>query len=360
MVKAVKNKINTQTNKEMIENYMLIITNKCNETIELTNIKNKINHNNFSILKYYEYPLLMSNNYNLQQLKDMNKEYKLKVTGNKTELTKRLYTYLKLSNSIIKIQKIARGYILNKYIKLHGPAFYDRMICNNNSDFLSMEPIEEIPYTQFFSFQDIDGFTYAFDILSFYNLLMKSENTELANPYNRKVLQKSVVQDFKSLLRLSKLLKIDIITNLKDIHEDITPKQSLDVRIVSLFQNIDALGNYSNISWFNSLTRVKLLTFVRELADIWDYRANISQETKRAICPPNGNPFGHMYYVNLLQIQDINELKENIINVLEKIVNNGIDQGSKSLGAYYVLSALTLVSADAAVALPWLYDAVIY
>jgi hypothetical protein len=46
------------------------------------------------------------------------------------------------------------------------------------------------------------------------------------------------------------------------------------------------------------------------------------------------------------------------LNVLENLVNTGINVDSKSLGAYYVLSALTLVNETAAEALPWLYQSV--
>ena len=42
------------------------------------------------------------------------------------------------------------------------------------------------------------------------------------------------------------------------------------------------------------------------------------------------------------------------------MVNKGINENSCSLGSYYVLCALTLVSQDAANSLPWLYEAVSY
>jgi hypothetical protein len=45
---------------------------------------------------------------------------------------------------------------------------------------------------------------------------------------------------------------------------------------------------------------------------------------------------------------------------MEKMVNTGIDKDNKCLGAYYILSALTLVNNDAATALPWLYEVTYY
>ena len=55
---------------------------------------------------------------------------------------------------------------------------------------------------------------------------------------------------------------------------------------------------------------------------------------------------------------NIDILRKMILDVLEKFVNSGVDKDSKSLGAYYVLGALTLVNQDAAIALPWLFQSV--
>ena len=50
---------------------------------------------------------------------------------------------------------------------------------------------------------------------------------------------------------------------------------------------------------------------------------------------------------------------EACLNIMEKLVKNGVNRPSRCLGANYVLCALTLVSPDAAEALPWLYQSVI-
>jgi hypothetical protein len=49
-----------------------------------------------------------------------------------------------------------------------------------------------------------------------------------------------------------------------------------------------------------------------------------------------------------------------MLEIMEKLVNCGIDRDSKSLGAYYVLGALTLVNTEAATSLPWLFQSVNY
>ena len=59
-------------------------------------------------------------------------------------------------------------------------------------------------------------------------------------------------------------------------------------------------------------------------------------------------------------MENMDDLRKNILDVIEKFVVTGVDKDSKYLGASYVLSALTLVNIDAATALPWLYQAVCY
>ena len=134
----------------------------------------------------------------------------------------------------------------------------------------------------------------------------------------------------------------------------------IELRILSLFQNIDALGNYSNPEWFLSLNQNQIIKLIRELADIWNYRAQLSIEIKRNICPPNADLFRNLSMSYIHTEININNVRKVVLEVLEKLVNNGIDKDSKSLGAYYVLCALTLVNTEAASSLPWLFQSVSY
>jgi hypothetical protein len=84
-------------------------------------------------------------------------------------------------------------------------------------------------------------------------------------------------------------------------------------------------------------------------------------EIKRAICPPLGNPFTRMPTYQILQtMENLDDVRKHILDVIDKFVNSGIDKDNKCLGAYYVLGALTLVNNDAATALPWLFQALCY
>ena len=221
-----------------------------------------------------------------------------------------------------------------------------------------MDELTTIEDKQFYSFKDDDGFIYGFDILSLYNLINKTDGF-VKNPFNQQPLSPKIIDNFRTLLRLSKLLKIKILTELSDITNDVSPEKSVELRALTIFQNMDALGNYTNVQWFLTLNKIQLIKFVRELVDIWQYRANISNEMKRAICHPTGNPFQTLPNYNVLQtIDNLNDIRKPILYVMERLVNSGINNDNKCLGAYYVLSALTLVNYDAATSLQWLYEAV--
>jgi hypothetical protein len=346
-----------KSNESLIDEYMNSITSNCENKMPVIKKLSKITDENISIPNLNNYNEIIKYNYNLSQLKIIAKNYKLKISGNKNQMISRIYTFLYFSSFIVKIQKIFRGTLVKKYKMLHGPACFNRKLCTNTDDFVTMEPIEEINFYQFYSYKDSDGFIYGFDINSLYNLLLKSKNNDsFFNPYNRNVIPKTIVNSIKSIVRLSKLLKIELNLQFEDDTQNVSNEKAIELRALSLFQTIDSLGNYSNPQWFLSLNRNQLIKMVRELCDIWNYRAQLANETKRNICPPTGDPFRNLSMPYIHTEQNMCNVKKVILEVLEKLVNSGVDNDSKALGAYYVLGSLTLVNENAATSLPWLFQ----
>ena len=317
--------------------------------------KPKITDDDFEIPKFDEYEKLLKFNYRVPQLKDICKHYGQKKTGNKNELISRIFNYMKFSFHALQIQRIGRGYLQRKCNFYHGPAFIKRDLCVNETDFFTLDKLKDIPYNQFFSFKDSDGFIYGYDILSLYNLIDK--NRKARNPYNRQELPIKMKRHMRSLRRISRVLNIPINIDIKEEEDVIPPAKRLEMRIISSFQVIDSLGNYSDASWFNDMSRHDHIKFLRELVDIWEYRAQLSHHAKREICPPAGNPFTILNFNNL-PLLTIDGLKKTSISIVEILVKNGINRDSQALGAYYVLAALTLVSDSARNSLPWLYQSV--
>lgn len=317
----------------------------------------KMNQNNKTImpLNVSNYKRMFETKYKLNELKEFAKMYHLKVSGPKKMLQQRIYNYLHESSYAIRIQTIFRSYLIRKYIKVHGPALMKRGLCTNTTDFISMEPIEEIPFHQFISYKDVDEFVYGFDITSLHNLLLKS-NGVIKNPYNRNTIPEFVLKNMRSIIRVSRILRIKINLNIEDVLKQVSNETAIELRAITLFQHINELGNYSNAQWFLSLNRFQIYRFIEELVDIWNYRAQLSRNIKREICPPFGNPFMSLDIDRLIGEPNLWDIKNELLSYMESLVNSGVNVDSKSLGAYYVLGALTLVSNDAASSLPWLFQ----
>lgn len=344
---------------DSMRDYLHTLNTKCGETMEMTIVMKKTDDTTNTIPTINTYNRLLEYKYNLAQLKSFAKHYKLKITGNKHELISRIYCFLHLSSHIIKIQKIFRKFIVLKYKSVRGPAAMERTLCTNANDFITLEPIEEINFHQFISYKDIDGFIYGFDISSLHNLFLKSED-KIKNPYNRNLIPDIIFKHIRYIIRLSKLFNIPINLKFEDDTHNVSNNKAIELKAIKLFQQIDSLGNYSNANWFLSLNRNQLIKFTRELIDIWQYRAQLLPQTKRDVCPPSGNPFANLNTEYINSETNVWNVKKILLDTIDKLVNTGIDKDNKALGAYYVLSALTLVSQDAAESLPWLYQSVNY
>jgi hypothetical protein len=342
-----------------LDEYIKVINLRCENKIIKPKNPIKIEDQEISIPTIKDYTRMCNFNYNVSQLKTIAKNYKLKVGGNKNELFTRIYSFLCLSSHVTKIQSLYRGFIQKKYNFFHGPAFKNRNISTNQCDFITLEPLNDIPLDQFISYKDVDGFTYGFDIVSLYNLIFKS-GKDIRNPYNRNVIPEYVFSNIKSIIKYGRILKRKINLQIEDETANLSNEKNIELRALALFQNIDALGNYSNCAWFLSLNRNNLVKFMRELSDIWHYRAQLTIQIKRNICPPLGDPFRNINLNYILNEPNIWHVRKQILEILEKIVNSGIDKDSKTLGAYYVLGALTLVNEDAANAMPWLFQSLSY
>ena len=348
-------------NKNTTDEYMKHLTNKYSDIIQFDKgCKSKIKDCDLKIPTLQNHGDLLKFNYTLSQLKVFAKYYGLKIGGDKQDLLLRIYSHIHLSQYATNIQKLMRGNVQRLYNRLHGPAHKKRSLCTNDCDFITMEPFDKIHFHQFISYMDEDGFIYGFEIASIYNLFLKNgyDTTKVKNPYNRNFIPHTLYETINRLVKLSFVLKMDISLCIEDNSESISPVKEVELRALGLFQRIDALGNYSDPNWFLSLNSGQLVRFMRHLADIFNYRAQLTNEVKRNIFPPNGNPFWNFNMVYIQTEENMNNIKNSILEVLENFVMRGIDEDSKSLGAYYVLAALTLVNDSAATALPWLFQSV--
>ena len=318
---------------------------------------NKVNDDDFFIPTTKQYTVITILNYNVKQLKDICKHYKQKQGGNKNEIKKRLYNFLRDTHYVQKIQRLFKYKLFEKYLTLKGSANHNRNICVNETDFISLKKISEIPHYSFFSYTN-DDITYGFDVASL-KTYIDNNNTNgknHINPYDRSIIHQNKINDFFRYIKISKIFKYPIELETEKDEIIFNDNDIIRNKAVELFQHMDSLGHYTNPNWFLNLDIRKLLRFIRELHDIWEYRAQLSIETKKNIHYPNGTPFNTIMHNS----RDVNQLRKTILRIIENLTTKGSNSEYKSLGTMYVLGAFTLVCPEAASALPWLYESVVH
>ena len=324
--------------------------------------KQKIRNDKFKILSFNEYDDIVKYNYNIKQLKEICKHYKIKKTGNKDELVFRVYNFLKFSKYAVKIQSYYRGYLQRKLNFLRGPGFLKRSKCVNECDFCTLDELNKISYQQFFSFKS-NNIIYGFDICSLYNYIKKFQKEKRTleippNPYDRQSFPHEFMTIIKDYLHLSKIFKINLNIAIKDTLKNYTIQEQNKQLCLKIFQDINQLDNYANYEWFMQLNKLNIINFLKYLYDVWNHRASLSRESKISICSPYGNPFIRINigYFTILHQQSLENVRSVALKVIDNIVNKGINDEFRKLGAYYVLGTLTLVNHSVAEALPWLYE----
>jgi len=237
---------------------------------------------------------------------------------------------------------------------LQGHAYIKRSLCNNIEVFLTTVEFKDIDYYYFFSYKDLDGFIYGFNLISIHNLIIKKD---LRNPYTRNNFSVELIEQVQKRINYNKILnKINQPTI-----DQPTAINNYTSTFVTLFQKMDSLGNYTQAEWIINLNQLQLRKFLLELYDIWDYRSQLTIDSKLAICPPHGLPFREIP-IHIIQRNyniNIDLLKKFCIIIIDKLINSSPIKDNQVLGTMYVLSALTVVNQNAADAMPWLYQSVI-
>lgn len=300
-------------------------------------------------------------NHTVPQLKKVLSQFHLLVGGTKRELQTRIYIYFSLMDASTRIQKIFRGFLLRRFFQNFKIFNSLKDSCVNETDFYTFEPLANIPYFQFIAFtSEEDHKTYGFNLSSLHQYFNhNSSQKQTENPYTRSIFPLKFISQVRYICNNAMKYGVEIKLTEEDDEAEglisLTSHQNNRSRAVKLFHEIDLLGNYTNINWFMTLNGYQLIKMVDVLYDIWNYRAQIPQATKINIYPPHGNPFQFFRISSAGQVE-FTKLQNEILGLLEKFVYYGVDRDSKSLGAFYVLGAITLVNYDAANSLPWLYQ----
>ena len=315
-----------------------------------------IQTNNYTDIKYLTIEHIdYINRFNIKQLKNTLLHYGLKCSNPKKkniiEILKIFFKYQKYTDGIKRIQTTWRQYRKQNIHKYRGEAFSNRSLCNNDEDFLTFDSCSAIPDDYFVSFMDTTGFHYGFDIRSLFKIIKGDK----MNPYNRSPIPPNELERINKLMDILKYTDIELsIPNTIML----TPKEKAFQRTINTFKQIDDLGYYTQVKWFWDLNIYELRNFYINAEDIWNYRAyELTPIIKKTIVYPDGKCFNSLYKIQVSN--NINEIRELCLDEINKLIQSAINDSDRKLGAMYALSALVIVSYNAACSLPWLLDSVL-
>ena len=293
----------------------------------------------------------------LPELKQFARDLNIRVSGNKGELKQRIEDQVKKEQSSITIQKTFRRRLVYKWIKLKGT----RENCVNDTDFYTLEPMNEIPYLYFIKYVDTThNVNYGFNIKSLCTLA--SKNSKFENPYNRENMKTPFGTNMVRVVKLTNILfpQNDLLTESIALPSEQTREQvfnayydglnqmPLEQRITDLFIHIDSLGNYTNREWLTQLNQDRLYYLVLKINQLWH---RIPNSSRMRICPYI-SPFSH----DIFEPLPVQITIDMVVRMATILTHSGIDNDNKQLGAMYFLSGLTLVSQNARTQMPWLYE----
>ena len=293
----------------------------------------------------------------LPELKQFARDLNIKVSGNKSEIKQRIEDQIKKELNIIKIQKTFRRHLVKTWFKLKGT----RENCVNDTDFYTLEPLDEIPYLYFIKYADIShNINYGFNIQSLCTLA--SKNNKFENPYNRENMKTPFGTNMIKVVKLTNVLfpGNNLLNESNALPQEQTKEQAffayydalnqipLEQRITDLFIHIDSLGNYTNREWLTGLNEDRIYYLVLKINQLWH---KIPNSSRMRICPYI-SPFSTDVF-GTLPIQITIEM---VVRMVAILTHSGIDNDNKQLGAMYFLSGLTLVSQNARNQMPWLYE----
>ena len=288
--------------------------------------QNKINDLNEPVLNYKEYYKnnIILKKYKLPELKTIVKKYKLRITGNKDELIDRIETLFSKMKKAEIIQKRFRGWIVRYSFILNGEIIKNRSLCVNDSDFVTLEPLDEIPRELFYSYKDAKNFYYGFNITSLIQM-MKTKG-KLTNPYNREGFDKKTLNNMISLYNIIQLIYPE--------HRDNTNKVKLTVcsnNNANILRNLDNNPLHRNISQrlmerYNNQDGSQDYIFLHSIISNQPRRLtmndieNAVNLNNNTIQTANNNPISTRYYEPRVFNQSIlsnNILRDNYNKIIE-------------------------------------------
>ena len=293
-------------------------------------------------------------------------------------------------NKVIKLQRFIKKSLSNYKLKLLGPAFNNRSLCVNDSDFFTLDELKDIPNNEFFSFKDEKNFIYGFHIDSITQLVFKSDE-HYFEQFKKKIKNKQIIINNNSINlcyhQFIKLLcnhynkikvlnpytrflinnntKFKIITlyakkeydinKITTTNNDILPidmKLFVKNKCLEIFQKIDLYGYQTDINWLYNQNTTILKIFYKKLALLWNFEFGLNHEGRYKIAQTN-HVFNNLHDIMTSRIDKYN-LLDKILEPVNIMVSNGETEPDRQNGCIIILYAIAFINNRCILANPWL------
>lgn len=223
--------------------------------------------------------------------------------------------------------------------------------CINEADFLTFQPIREIPSHALFCIQDQTKW-FAFHIDSFAQYIHPLPKDNILNPYTRNPFHPDDIRRFYLSLKWKGLLHqtslhpaIQQCPYLQSTYYPLPFDKRIDRMIENLnFLETDYLHNTIQSKWFTDLSNSKWYQFYITILFMWNNR--LTEEIRNNL-NPHFPPFPKK---TKTPVKDSLTLCENLLYY-------GINHECCQIGASIILSSITMVNLEARKKMPYYYHA---
>lgn len=261
--------------------------------------------------------------------------------------------------SVQRLQKVWRRWSAIQRFRRQGPAANCMSLASNQTEVYSLDSLDSIPRSFFFSFADEKKNIWVFDIRSLSHLV--SEGNEIVNPYTRVPIDSKILTNIHKRIIWLRQRKYPI---LYATGENMTQEQLWNQKVLEVFFKMEALGYRASCRWFDEMSLTDHMTFYRRLHRLWNYQLGLTALEKEAIVPGYNSALSKLFRQAPDRIEgqnhDLRWWRRVNLNLIVEFLTRAPQKSQQGLGALYVLMGLVQVVPEAAEAYPWVRESLGY
>ena len=253
-------------------------------------------------------------------------------------------------------RKIQKWWALKNGLRLffqRGPAFLNRDICHNDTEIATLEPLNSVKRHYFFIIKEAGKF-WGFDIRAL--LVHYEQSGRLTNIYTTVACDNEIVEAFRKRLDNLRRWKYPLAF---ENRENLTVKQSWNLRVLDMCLRLDMLGYRIATRWFSELSMSDQKRLYLTLFNLWEKDLGLTDEKRAQLVPDYLSPANKLFRWNpetTVTKSDLDSMRRTNLNIIERLISSAPEQSDKTLAAMYTVMALSRVSYDCREAYPWLTE----